>query len=174
MLSIKQLRKIVQQELRRPLRESQNDFTIDVITEFVADYLKTELFDTEEKVSQEFLNSPLVSSISIPSDQQMKQRLVNLIAQQVLTRIGKDLQIYVNQIVSNILDKNNAMREAREERFEIEPEPQGMFIAKIEQLPLSEDLPDDYEKCNACGFDHEYDWSKAVAWHDKNDFEDIC
>jgi hypothetical protein len=49
-------------------------------------------------------------------------------------------------------------------------EPQGMFVAKVDVVSV-EELPDDYDKCGCCGFDHEYEWSQAQAWHDAHDME---
>lgn len=33
------------------------------------------------------------------------------------------------------------------------------------------DLPDDYEPCGYCGFDHGYDYESAVKWHNMHDPE---
>lgn len=35
------------------------------------------------------------------------------------------------------------------------------------------DIPRDYEPCADCGFDHEYEWIEAQAWHEKDASESI-
>lgn len=34
---------------------------------------------------------------------------------------------------------------------------------------LFDDMPEDYEQCGYCGFDHEYEYADAKRWHSEND-----
>jgi hypothetical protein len=36
-----------------------------------------------------------------------------------------------------------------------------------------ENLPEDYEPCGECGFDHGYEYEEALKWHNHKHVEDI-
>lgn len=44
----------------------------------------------------------------------------------------------------------------------------GAAIATASLPKQEEKLPDDYETCGDCGFDHEYEYQQAYAWHIAN------
>ena len=181
-VNIHQLRKIVQRELKRPLRESEGDITVDVVSDFLSDRLKTQLFSNAPFSIRKFLESPLANSAYYPSDEEQISRMSNEISQQVMTRLGSLMQQYVNTVVHGII--KGASSGAVQEAFgsanvssldcpcdSVKDEPQGNFTAPVD-IVVIEELPDDFNKCDDCGFDHEYEWLKAQAWHAAHDLDD--
>jgi hypothetical protein len=186
-VNIHQLRKIVQQELGKPaICEAEGDITIDVISDFLADRLKTQLLAHSTSAARQFLESPLADASFFPSNDAEMRKMQTTIAQQVMTRVGPLMQDYVSAVVQGIIKGGMQNAAPVHEAFgsasvapdagdikRDEPptdEPQGMFVSKVDVISF-EELPEDYEKCDCCGFDHEYEWSKAQSWHSANDME---
>lgn len=184
-VNIHQLRKLVQKELKLPLHENEGDITVDVISDFLADRLRTSLLAHANDTGRSFLESPLADSAYFPSDQEGMRKTKNRVTQQVMTRLGPALREYVDAVVHTILkggmqgtshvseafgSANVAPQDGDIKRDAPEPEPQGMFVAKVDVVTV-EELPDDYERCSCCGFDHEYEWTKAQSWHESHDTE---
>lgn len=179
-VNIRQLRRIVQQELGRPLRESEGDITIDVISDFLADRLKTQLFADAPSAIRQFVSSPLAQSAYFPSGDEQIRQMKNQIAQQVMTRLGPLMQQYADAAVQGILksasqgDVHEAFGSANISDCDCEApeaEPQGMFTSAVDVVVV-EELPDDFSRCSECGFDHEYEWSKSQAWHAAHELDD--
>lgn len=70
--------------------------------------------------------------------------------------------------------KDKASRELQKQglRMAGSDEPGWYVLIDVDGVPVKVwgtdelgDLPDDYEKCSDCGFDHEYEPAQAQAWH---------
>lgn len=155
-ITIKQLRQIALDEMRRksPVNESA-DLTADTLAEALADGIKKQLDgDFAVRVANEFFKHGQKPGMMFPAKQEDLESLKSQVAQKMMTRLGAELQSFVESLVARALklDGADAPGETNESRN------------------LSEGLlPSDYNRCGKCGYDHEYDYSAALHWHDEND-----
>ena len=185
-IGIKELRKIVQEEMRRKTLSESGDNTSDAVATFLADGIKKQL-DTNlatKAVSDFFANQK--GGMLFPAKAEDAESLKSEIAQKVMTRLGKELQTFVESVVTQAVGKQlagatgekghvtteafgSANRKSSDEKPDCgDCESVAILVAKDDA-----DLPGDYSACASCGYDHEYEYAEAQAWHSDNpDTED--
>lgn len=143
-ITIKQLRQIAKVEL---LKESA-DLTSDALADSLADGFKKQLSgEFAVKIVNEFFANGQKPGMMFPAKQEDIESLKSQVAQKVMTRLGQELQNFVESLVARALKSEGS------------------------DAPTNESVmrPTDYSACKKCGLDHEYDYVKAISWHEKND-----
>ena len=154
-ITIKQLRQIALNEMRRKSINESADLTADALAEVLADGIKKQLDgDFAVDVVNAFFQYGQKPGMMFPAKHEDLESLKSQVAQKMMTRLGSELQAFVEGLVAKALkmDGADAPGETNESRN------------------LSESLlPSDYSRCEKCGHDHEYDYSASRRWHDEND-----
>lgn len=155
-ITIKQLRQIALDEMRRKVVAESVDLTSDALATALADGMKQQL-DGEfaVRVVSEFFASKKHAGMMFPAQKEDAEALKSQVAQKVMTRLGKDMQSFVESLVNQAISQQLAGAPGE--------------TPQTNESIAEGTLPDDYRKCVGCGFDHEYEYAKARTWHDAND-----
>lgn len=178
-ITIKQLRQIALDEMRRKSSVNESvDLTSDMLAEALADGIKRQLDgDFATKVVTEFVTSGKKAGMMFPDESNAVSELKSQVSQKVMTRLGKQLQEFVESLVSKSLNTRvtSGKRQTNEafgssDRGGVADKnaaKNAMLVVSVES-ESGEDLPSDYEQCATCGFDHEYEYAEAQKWHEQN------